>query len=571
MIEFKILGWYWGNRGYVACLAAGISNMKMDSYYNKILVAEPANNPPYLTRRGARIVLGVIAASGFAVWAHAAQHLELAAFLAGLAASACLLMAWFYAKNLLIWRAMQTEHVCFRADVDKDTLYPGAVFEVQFRLKNSLPFALSIDAICWDYTQNLSVDLRPDVICAPKTADLDIPFAGKAIAIGHGHLFGAGMVLSDGAGIFRMENHIELNLAFNVYPKRPERFKTRNYDHPLVQLIQDKLKTSFHDGDLEIIRPWQNTDSIRQILWRGYARHLDMQTIERSHHQESSLLCLIDSGVYMRLTRPDKSCNLADCVEYLAECISLFETATIVTYDEYYPRVIARQQSSQQAFERLEKWLLDTLDWRAPSKSDPNYQEIWSVAATQLYRDFKLYKGVDFVKKSGKKSKIDLQGLIQWATADMASKALAKNDVMCASQILHDSYDKQLVSLVRQRCRMPQSMLMPENPVPELSRAMPLIQKLIRSQASQTFIWFSDFAMPVDAPSIRSIGKLLRASDSASLAVFMPMPRHALNFNWRKGELFRDLNRAKLGNQFDLLEMTPHRPKTNTVGVLPEQ
>lgn len=545
--------------------------MKMDRRYKRILIDEPANNPPYLTRRGARIVLGIITASGFAVWAQAAQWQELAAFLAGVAATLCLIMAWFYARNLLIWRAMQTENLCFSADVDKETLYPGATFKVEFRFINRLPFALSVDAICWDYTQNLSVDLRSDAICVSKTTDLGISFEGKAIAIGHGYLFGVGMILSDGAGIFRMENHVELNLAVNVYPKRPERFKSRTHDHPLVQLIEDKLKTSIHDGDLEIIRPWQNTDSIRQILWRGYARHLDMQTIERSHHQESSLLCLIDSGVYMRLTRPDKSCNLADCVEYLSECISLFETATIVTYDEYCPRVIARQQSSQRAFERLEKWLLDTLDWRAPSKSDPHQMEIWSVAATQLYRDFKLYKGVDFIKRSGKKSKIDLQGLVQWAMADMASKALAQNDVIGASQILHESYDKQLVSLIRQRCRMPQSTLMPENPVPELSRVMPLIEKQIRSGASQTFIWFSDFAMPVDAPLIRSIGKLLRASDSASLAVFMPMPRHSLNFNWRKGELFRDLNRAKLGNQFEVLEMTQRRSQTNTVGVLPEQ
>ena len=218
--------------------------------------------------------------------------------------------------------------------------------------------------------------------------------------------------------------------------------------------------------------------------------------------------------------------------------------------------------------ERIEKWLLSTLEWQPPSRGNPHSKEIWASAANQLYRDYKLYKGVDFLQESGKPGKIDIWRLVQWACADMASKALEQDDAAEAARILHEPYEKQLVSLIRTRCRNPQAVLMPDNPVPDLNRALPLVEKAILSGSHNTFIWFSDLAMPLDELSIRRICKSLRVENMASLAVLMPMPRHALNFNLRRGELMRNLNRTRLGTDFEVIEIPESRQNTSGAGIL---
>ena len=545
--------------------------MEQHRYYDKILIDESANNPPYLTKRGAFIILSIVSISCLAVWSQALQHNEYAAFFTGIAATACFIMACFYAKNILIWRAIQTKHIECSLRMDKDKLFPGASFAVHLKMRNTLPLVLNIAAIRWDYTHNLDISSSSEGFEVLPNTEPELTFAGAAAAIGHGSVFGTALVLSDIAGLFRMEIHIELYQKLSVFPKRPAHFGLARQNDAFLKWRQEKVKSACHDGDPENIRPWQHTDSMRRILWRKYARHQDLQAIDRSTHQEPSLFCLIDSGTYMRLTRPDKSCNLAECVEYLANCIPLFETVTFIAYDDVCPSVIARQQSAQKAFERLEKWLLDVLQWRPPSPNDPNLMTIWNTEIIQLYRDYKLYKGVDFSKKTGKSVTIDLGGLVQWAAADRASRALAQDDVNGASQIMSSPYENLLTSLVREHCRNPQSKLMPETPVPDISHVMPWIQKGIRSGNYNTYIWFSDFANPVDESAIRSISKSLREMDMAALAVFMPMPRHALNFNIRRGDLLRNLNRSKIGKAFDIVDVPQGRAKTSTAGVLRKQ
>ena len=546
-----------------------LTGMDLRQYYTKILIDEPANNPPYLTRRGACLILGIIAAAGAGVWLQAVHQNELSTFLVAIAATACLLTAWIFAKLLILWRSLQTGYFKCHAEVDKETLYPGASFRVRLICSNHLPFDVCIQAIRWDCTQNLIVSPTSDLLAIGRSAESKLSFEGKALAIGHATLVGVAIAFSDTAGLFRCETHIEIRHPIDVFPKHPDAAQRKNNE--LLKALQDKKHSPIMEGDLEVIRPWQNTDSIRRVLWRGFARHLDLQTIERSTHRESSLLCLIDSGAYMRLTRPDKSSNLAQCVEYLADCLPLFENVTIVTYDELFAKNIARNQSPKAAFGALEKWLLETLDWRPPAKSDPNQMEIWGMAATMLYRDYKLYQGVDFMKKSGQEPKIDLFGLVQWAAADEASKLLAQGNEKEAAQYMHTPYKERLVSLIRERCRMPHASLMPNCPVPVLSRALPLLQKSIRSGQANTFIWFSDFAMPMDEPLIRSLSKSLLSSDIASLAVYMPMPRHSLNFNVRRGSLMCNINRQRLGKAFDIVDISHGREKTGTAGVLPVQ
>lgn len=527
------------------------------SDFSDILLHDCAQNPPYLNRRGICTFILFIACGTLCFICHLISDADFVLFFAAAAAAIALLMAADHSIAILQWRALRKKDVQTEISLESETVEETTPFVITLTICNPLSIALYINAIRWTTTDNIRIQPPPDEpirISPCETSTLT--FRAKTAQVGPANLLGIGFLISSPMRCFFAEEHHELQKQIQVVPADFVHKHAQNLFPMLEGKLQSRLSSSECDAEIDTIRPYQNSDAARVIAWRYYAKTYELQVWKHTKPADKSLICLIDSGPQMRLTRPDFKSNLGASLSMLLNCISSFTTVTVIVYDEFHAEMIANHVCPNKINSRLKSWLLNALAWQPPSQASKDKTITWNLAAQMLYEDFKLYKGVDFSSTTKTDKKIDLKGLINWAKSDLALQAIDNGKRDEADKIMNSTYQDMLISLIRKRCRMPQPSLMPNPPQLKLAPATKLLAKVLQSP-DDNLLWFSDFAVQMDNNAISQISQILKKRRLPAIGICLPMPTYALNFIQSHGEKLRSSNIRKLANEIDFIDDMP--------------
>ena len=154
-----------------------------------------------------------------------------------------------------------------------------------------------------------------------------------------------------------------------------------------------------------------------------------------------------------------------------------------------------------------------------------------------VWRNYRLYKGVDFSRVNHKERRIDIAGLAKWAKADLMQTALNHNQPELARQISKMHQQPIIEKLMTYWCRMPEQSLLPDEDISQLEDCLPEIEKIFQQDPTATMIWFSDFADEISQKSLNFMIRLLSRYQVNAIGMIMEMPVHQLNFNASLGKV----------------------------------
>ena len=528
-------------------------------YFSRILLEQPANNAPYLTRMGYLYIAACIVAGTCSAIALAFEYDDLFSLLSACVAAAIFLLSLLYGMVLLSWRAFQIGVIRFETSIHAQKLAPNDKFDVQCQLDNPLWWPIFAEAIRLDvtpYIKSLNDDEMSGLTWFPQKSRSELSFRLRAMGVGNAAILGQGIVITDPMHLFRAEIHVETGLEIPIYPAKPKQIpQSDELQAAIYRHVLPSFMRRCDDFDAHRIRPWQSGEETKRILWRGYAKCQELMVREPEPRQQNCLLCLIDAGMHMRLVTTMQGFDnpLIDIVEKITRCINDFEYVTIVVYDEFHASAIVHSAQPDVAISKLEHWLLQRLRYHLAFYPEYSSTEL-AIVANQINQAFRLYKGVDFKKVASDGAKIDLLGMTQWARADLISKALQNNDAEKASFLSHLPYPLMLEKIMQYWYREPMRTLPPKTLPPQFSAAARIVVDEIKSGNTTLFMWFSDFAETIDEHSMNKLTAAIASAHIPAIGIQMNMPLHSLNFIAAKGTLCQMANCQKLSSVMDFVK-----------------
>ena len=161
---------------------------------------------------------------------------------------------------------------------------------------------------------------------------------------------------------------------------------------------------------------------------------------------------------------------------------------------------------------------------------------------TCVWRNYRLYKGVNFSYVKGRERRIDVNGLVQWARADLMQSALNQNQMEKVRKYSKMHFRALMDVLMHYWCRMPVKSLQPNERTARFDDCLPEINKIFQHEDSSTMIWFSDFADEISQKSLIFMIRLLSRYQVNGIGMVMEMPVHQLNFNASLGKMRQTRN-----------------------------
>ncbi len=511
--------------------------------YIKILKRERAVNPPYLTLFGGVTLAMLFCMCVAACVLYVMQMHDLVVFFSAVVACILGMLSLDYAWALLTWRAFRHRLVCL--DVHPGPKHPvvGSRFRIRLELRNSLPWRVLLEALCWDTTAHIRIaDALDGAHALAPGACYEIAFQADAVRFGNGRILGVALLLTDRFGLFRYEVHIEQDVQIKVFPERVPGRKMAAF---LEQTGLGKRGRSARESEeIDGVRPFMNGDRIKRIVWRGYAKRHELMAFRQARLAHRNAVCLIDAGPHMRVFGKDAPCGLMLAYVWLSRIAAAFDQVSVLAFDEHGAEWLVRDMQPEKALAKLETWLFSCLEC---SPGHNWAEENWEIAANALYRDFKVYRRVDFSKQSKGRKVIDLAGLLEYARALKAEEMLETGQPEAASQVIKTPYDKVLAMLISQRCDLGEALLSPDPPDPRLDNAWMLLKSCLARQTGVPILWFSCFSSGASETLLREMsGKVSGKHDMVCIS--LPMPGFALNFSVRKGAAQREVFQKTLGN-----------------------
>ena len=529
-------------------------------FFSRILVEQPANNAPYLTKAGYICLAATSAAGISAVVALCLDHPDLVAFLAAFTATAALIIAFVYGIMLLTWRACLVGRVYVESRIEAQKLAPNDKFNLMCTVHNRLPWFLCTEAMRLNVTpclETLNDEQMSGAAYIRPNSNAIYRFSIKALGVGHAAVLGQAMLLTDPMRLFRAEIHTENDFEISIAPPKPASVeRADNLSGAMYKYVTPNVPYRCDDFEAQELRNWRTGDAMRHIFWRGYARRQELMVWDPTPRQQNSLLCLIDAGPHMRLVTTIQGFvnPLIQIVERISKSARDFESITLFAYDEYGATNIVRNAQPDTAMHKLESWLLDTLRYRIPLEQNEDDLRQLTIAATQMNQSFRLYKGIDFRRNSPEGTKIDLRGMVQWARADLMNQAIQAKDDAKAEQISEIPYAELLEMLLQYWYREPMTVLPPNPPVSKFDEIiLPLVREIQTGNAT-LLMWFSDFAQSIDPEALRKLSDAIYHAHLPSIGVQMNMPLHSLNFIASKGSLTQRANCEKLSSVMDFVK-----------------
>lgn len=518
--------------------------------YDRILLKNAANNPPYLSARGRTAILLIVASGAACATLFGLSHETLALFFAAFSASAVFCLALAYGYLLLVWRGLETHAVQWSHTISALETAVDDSIVLETSLDNGLLIPFVIHAIRWDHSGHLSCTAQGDEDrMIPGQCGQTQTYAFKAVGAGRGVIYGMGFILSDPADLFWAESHVEVSFVVSVRPHDPGVKQNGSAwgqnRESAAMFSRARLEEA---GEIDRIRPYLQGDKMRRILWRGYARRRELTVWIPREEERRCAVFLVEGGAHMRLAPQNKpfSPPLWEAVSRCAIMARDFDCVSVISYDEEGATLVARALPAPRAMENLRHWAEGALQWRAPTGRTPDEIAQWSTAARALWQAFKLYKKIDFSQTKRRESFLDMSGLVTWARNDKIERALASEDKARVRALLSMPQQALLVALIREWYTVPTTTLSPFAKSPCFDKAVSLAIQIMREQVPTSFVWFSDFSSLVPTTLLDDLIGALGSLKSQALGVCMPMPTQSLNFMSRQGDFFRRRNRLYL-------------------------
>lgn len=505
--------------------------------FDQCLIHAPAENAPYITAFGVFIFSIIFVEIILAVIFFAYDLFDPASFLAAAAAAKTFLLMFANFQMTAVWRAFRNGIIVCSTSLNSSELTQTSKFNLKLHIQYPFTHASNIEALRWIHTDNLKIHpLAQESFCIQPHSDNEIIFSAETLQSGYGRILGLGVLTISPFRCFRAENHIEFNMSFPILPM------TRNHKplhsakkNVVVNALRNQFNSIPSEYEPEDIRPWQNTDTMRKIAWKYYAKSGKLMVWHPPRLTKPALVCLIDAGPSMRLARPDHNSCLCIAISMMAQISSDFQIMTVIAYNETNADIIAENRSPNECLKSTLNWLLKTLEWNPHAIQNT---QLWNDAVQMIHRDFRLYKHVNFTQKANRRIMLDSKALAEWAKTDLALTAVDAQHPDKAAQILKMPPQQMLISLIKQRSRTTQPPLMPSIPKPALMQA---VQKLKNIPNNAALVWFSDFASPLSAEILKPFVQRIKKQTTKPVAVCLPPPIHALNFIASQGEKNRKL------------------------------
>ncbi|MBQ9396704.1 MAG: DUF58 domain-containing protein, partial [Proteobacteria bacterium] len=427
--------------------------------FNQCLIHAPAENAPYLTAFGLFILTLILGEIILAIACFAYELADPAAFLAAAAASKAFMLTFENVRMIATWKALRNNTISCSPALSSNELTQNSRFNLKLHVHYPFTHASDIEAIRWVHTDNLKIhNFEQEAFHIRPCSDNEITFPAETLQAGYGKILGLAVLTISPLRCFMAENHIEFNICVPILPVngRKMHFHAAHLDS-LASNLRNALNSPSAEFEPEELRPWQNTDAMRRIAWNYYARSGKLMVWHSRGRTMPTLVCIIDAGPSMRLTRPDHNSCLSIAMTMMTQISADFQAMSVIAYDEIDAGFIAENRTPAECIKASSKWFLKTLEWNPECIRNTKQ---WNDAVQMIHNDFRLYKHVNFTRKGNGQIILDSKALAEWAKSDLALSAVDARHPETAAQILKMPAQEMLFSLIKQRSRTTQPPLM---------------------------------------------------------------------------------------------------------------
>jgi hypothetical protein len=482
----------------------------------EIMEQDPITLPPYLTQKGATLIILALLMLAGGVVCMAINQNSFATFLILIATITILAITTLYAKTLLTWQVVSglSPHI-FK--IPNTHCYVKGTCQIQIALKNPLPWKFHFLALAPHTSKHLKNHdthhiTLPNKNFFQKKSHSIFCFQISFIAPGPATIWGLRITGQDVTDLFRFEVHIELHdIKLDILPA--------NAKNPLIKPLNIHNNIPREEtSELNHIRHYVHGDNIRNIYWKGFAKTNTLLTKVKTHTTEPHIAMVLDSTSPMRSpSNDDPTHTILDraCSSILAQTQIQTLASLWIVPPHTKPYSLCKRKQTQQIRKQLENWYLEHANFSWPH---PRYlQETWRNVATALWKDLSTYKKLDFRLTIPKGYILDTATMAQWNRIRMAKKSLQNNNLELTKFIC--TADDATIMAERMRSRRLTVPFIPPTHH-ESNLTSTAISNIITTPTDirpTHIIWIT--TLPISAQTLKTLQQCIKSDIHVSLAI----------------------------------------------------